>query len=72
MASYAMPTALREYGGAPRSTDRMATQQFFDFGGGPVPAHRHIHGGGWVAETARVGDSVFVGPDNGRVSSGAR
>lgn len=50
-------------GGAPRGIDRMATQQFFDFGGGPVPAHRHIHGGGWVAETARVGDSVFVGPD---------
>jgi hypothetical protein len=26
----------------------------FDFGAGPVPAHKHKNGGGWVA---------FVGPD---------
>lgn len=58
-----MPDRIAITRGVTRSADRMAAQQFFDFGGGPVPAHRHIHGGGWVAETARVGDSVFVGPD---------
>ena len=24
----------------------------FDFGTGPVPAHQHPNGGGWVADTA--------------------
>jgi hypothetical protein len=24
----------------------------FDFGNGPVPAHRHPNGGGWVADTS--------------------
>ncbi len=33
----------------------------FDFGAGPVPAHRHLNGGGWVADTARVDASVYVG-----------
>ena len=33
----------------------------FDFGTGPVPAHKHPNGGGWVADTAFVGDKVFVG-----------
>ena len=32
-----------------------------DFGYGPVPAHRHPNGGGWVANTARVDGSAFVG-----------
>ena len=35
----------------------------FDFGFGPVPAHQHTNGGGWVADTARVDDSAYVGPD---------
>ena len=35
----------------------------FDFGFGPVPAHRHPHGGGWVADTAHVADSAYIGPD---------
>jgi hypothetical protein len=37
----------------------------FDFGNGmgPVPAHKHVNGGGWVADTARVGKNVMVGPD---------
>jgi len=35
----------------------------FDFGSGPVPAHQHPNGGGWVADTARVADSCYVGPD---------
>ena len=39
------------------------SEQTFDFGSGPVPAHRHINGGGWVADTAHVDDTAFVGPD---------
>jgi len=41
----------------------------FDFGDGkgPVPAHRHQNPGGWfggwVANTAKVADSVYLGPD---------
>ena len=35
----------------------------FDFGYGPVPAHQHPRGGGWVADSARVADTVYVGPD---------
>ncbi len=30
-------------------------------GNGPVPAHHHPNGGGWVADTARVADTVYVG-----------
>ena len=33
----------------------------FDFGNGPVSAHQHSNGGGWVADTATVSESVFVG-----------
>jgi len=37
----------------------------FDFGNGPVPAHRHVNpngtAGGWVADTTRVDPSVHVG-----------
>lgn len=40
----------------------MATNmQTFDFGFGPVPAHRHKNGGGWVADTATVDSSAYVG-----------
>ena len=42
----------------------------FDFGDGPVAAHRHPNGGGWVADTASVADTAFVGPD-ARVSGSA-
>jgi len=38
------------------------TYDFCD-GFGSVPAHRHPNGGGWVAETAKVGDAVYVGPE---------
>lgn len=34
----------------------------FQDGSGPVPAHRHPNGGGWVANTATVDDSAYVGP----------
>jgi hypothetical protein len=39
--------------------------QTFDFGDGrgPVPAHQHPNGGGWVADTATVCATTYVGPD---------
>ncbi len=46
-------------------------KETFDFGDGPVPAHKHPWGGGWVADTAKVENSVFVGP-NARVYDQAR
>ena len=38
-------------------------QTMFDFedGNGPVPAHKHPNGGGWVADTATVADTAYVG-----------
>jgi len=35
-----------------------------DFGdsSGPVPAHKHPNGGGWVANTAKVHKTAHVGP----------
>ena len=49
----------------------------FKDGNGPVPAHKHINGGGWVADSAIVDDTVYVGPDarvsgNAEVSGDAR
>ena len=38
-------------------------KETFDFGKGPVPAHKHLWGGGWVADTAHVDERVYVGPD---------
>ena len=35
----------------------------FDDGNGPVAAHQHPNGGGWVADTAKVADTSYVGPD---------
>ena len=35
----------------------------FDFGFGPVAAHRHANGGGLVADSARVADTAFVGSE---------
>ena len=43
----------------------------FDFGFGPVPAHQHPNGLGWVADTAHVDPSAYVGP-NARVYGYAR
>lgn len=34
----------------------------FGDGQGKVPAHQHTRGGGWVAETAHVDDTCYVGP----------
>lgn len=33
----------------------------FGDGYGPVPAHRHINGGGWVADTAYVSPVAYIG-----------
>ena len=47
--------------------------QMHDFmdGKGPVPSHIHTKGGGWVADTANVYDSAYIGPD-ARVYGNAR
>ena len=37
---------------------------------GPVPAHKHPNGGGWVADTASVSETAYVGP-NARVYDNA-
>lgn len=44
---------------------------------GPVPAHRHANGGGWVADTATVDPTAYVGPSaqvsgHAQVSIGSR
>ena len=39
------------------------TVRTHDFGQGPVSAHHHPRGGGWVADTAVVSPTAFVGPD---------
>ena len=38
--------------------------QLHDFkdGAGEVPAHRHPNGGGWVADSATVEATAYVGP----------
>ena len=41
----------------------MTTIYDFQDGNGPVPAHRHPKGGGWVADTATVEETAYVGPD---------
>ena len=41
----------------------MTTTFDFQDGNGPVPAHQHPNGGGWVADTARVEESAYVGPN---------
>lgn len=43
-------------------TAKITTFDFKD-GNGPVPAHRHVNGGGWVADTASVSDTAYVGFD---------
>ena len=49
------------------------TETSFDFhdGNGPVPAHQHANGGGWVADCAVVDAEAYVGPE-ARVSGEAR
>ena len=51
----------------------MTKEQTHDFrdGNGPVPSHIHTNGGGWVADTANVYNSAYIGPD-ARVYGNAR
>ena len=51
----------------------MTKEQTHDFrdGNGPVPSHIHTKGGGWVADTANVHNSAYIGPD-ARVYGDAR
>ena len=51
--------------------DKEMNMTTFDFGNGPVPAHQHSNGGGCVADTAKVADTAYVGPD-AQVSDTAR
>ena len=41
----------------------MTTTFDFEIGDGPVPAHQHPNGGGWVADSATVSDTAFVAPN---------
>jgi ADP-glucose pyrophosphorylase len=48
----------------PAASDTSTTEMHvFDEFAGPVPAHHHANGGGWVAESARVSPDSFVGQD---------
>ena len=38
------------------------SELYYDFGFGEVPAHPHPKGGGWIADTAHVDDTCYVGP----------
>jgi len=49
----------------------MMTTFDFNDGNGPVPAHKHPNGGGWVADTAKVDETAYVGRD-ARVYGDAR
>src|SRR5690606_2788081 len=53
------------------TTTEQDSEPMFDFGSGPVPAHQHPIGGGWVADTAYVASTAYVGP-NARVFGDAR
>ena len=52
-------------------TETEAKVYDFKDGNGPVPAHRHINGGGWVADTAQVSGNARV-YGNAQVSDTAR
>ena len=41
---------------------KRAPKHDFKDGYGRVFAHKHDNGGGWVADTARVADTVYIGP----------
>ena len=43
----------------------------FEDGNGPVPAHKHPNGGGWISDTATVSATAYVG-NNARVCGDAR
>lgn len=61
----------------PTVRKKRAPKHDFKDGNGRVFAHRHDNGNGWVADTAKVNESVYVGPRSeifnfARVSGGCR
>ena len=44
-------------------SEQVVQMHDFEDDNGPVPAHQHPNGGGWVADSAAVSASAFVGPD---------
>ena len=44
------------------NTSHAETYEFYE-AEGPVPAHKHPNGGGWVADSAYVAKTARVGPD---------
>jgi len=58
-------TPNNQGGAMSKNTNKGKIMTIHDFkdGNGPVPAHQHSNGGGWVADTATVEDTVYVGPD---------
>jgi hypothetical protein len=54
--------------------DKEIEMTTFDFGdgNGPVPAHKHPNGGGWVADTATVDETAYVGGAEARVYGNAQ
>lgn len=44
---------------------KVGSEELFDFrdGKGPVAAHRHPNGGGWVSKTAKVDETAYVNTD---------
>lgn len=64
-------------GGNPLSGTQLRSFPVNGGGGGRVPARRHPKGGGWVALTAKVDDTVYVGRNamvfgNARVTGNAK
>jgi hypothetical protein len=41
---------------------KRAPKHDFKDGSGRIPAHRHDNGRGWVADTAKVDETVYIGP----------
>ena len=56
------PSVVEEPEAAPVPEWFGETFEFLDEDG-PVPAHRHPNGGGWVANTSTVAESAYVGPE---------
>ena len=59
-----VPSILLDKRAKVRYNGNMMNNTTYDFldGAGPVPAHRHSNGGGWVADSAQAAASAFVGP----------
>ena len=50
-----------------KAEEQLTKPTTFDFGNGPVPAHQHTNPdgsiGGWVANSATVSDTAYIGED---------